>query len=411
MVSGQQIFGTVRVVSTTEDGLYVRAPNGTEWWIPGGGNTYEPDEILHVRDLETGEVEKAPDSAWPGAHEAGVVEIVEDAQVWIRRGDYLIKARKDADLQVKRGWVVEYIPTLSVTRVVKKNSKSLRPSAHHDERTERTDVKKFRQKPKKSWPSPEDFVGSPHLLRQARDLIELPFQRRELFEKIGAPMIKGVLFSGPPGTGKTMLAKIIAREVDATLYIVNGADVGDMYYGNSEKIVQNIFAAAARDERAIVFFDELDSIAPARGKNTHDVERRVVTALLTAMGGVDANPNVTVIATTNRPESLDSALTRIGRFDRVIDFAPPTLQQRVELMKKSSSRFSEGGVDFDGIDFDHFAAKTEGWSGAEIAGVWREAMYVTVRDHRGRIIEEDYARGVEIVAEQRAIRARDEEQK
>ncbi|MGB7544393.1 MAG: AAA family ATPase, partial [Methanothrix sp.] len=194
--------------------------------------------------------------------------------------------------------------------------------------TEGTDIELLPQaveSPERSVPSVvyEDIGGLKPVITKVREMIELPLKHPELFDRLGIDPPKGVLLHGPPGTGKTMLAKAVANESDAYFISINGPEIMSKYYGESEKALRDLFEEAQKNAPAIIFLDELDSIAPKRGEVTGEVERRVVAQLLSLMDGLKERKNVIVIGSTNRPEALDMALRRPGRFDREIELGVP----------------------------------------------------------------------------------------
>ena len=183
-------------------------------------------------------------------------------------------------------------------------------------------------------PTFDDFGGFSSVVRRAHELIKLPLERHAELAKIGARAIKGVLFTGPPGTGKTMLARIIAAQADAAFYEISGPEIFSKWYGQSEELLRRIFDAAAKEKRAIIFFDEIDSVAAQRADDAHEASRRVVAQLLTLMDGFDSTRNIVVIAATNRPQDLDIALRRPGRFDWEIEFPLPGKDDRLDILIK-----------------------------------------------------------------------------
>jgi transitional endoplasmic reticulum ATPase len=174
----------------------------------------------------------------------------------------------------------------------------------------------------------EDIGGLDSELEQVREMIELPMRHPELFRQLGIEPPKGVLLHGPPGTGKTLMAKAVANEIDAYFTDISGPEIMSKYYGESEEQLREVFEEAEENAPAIVFIDELDSIAPKRGETSGDVERRVVAQLLSLMDGLEERGQVTVIGATNRVDSLDPALRRGGRFDREIEIGVPDEEGR-----------------------------------------------------------------------------------
>ena len=246
--------------------------------------------------------------------------------------------------------------------------------------TEGTDIELLPQaveSPERSVPSVvyEDIGGLKPVITKVREMIELPLKHPELFDRLGIDPPKGVLLHGPPGTGKTMLAKAVANESDAYFISINGPEIMSKYYGESEKALRDLFEEAEKNAPAIIFLDELDSIAPKRGEVTGEVERRVVAQLLSLMDGLKERKNVIVIGSTNRPEALDMALRRPGRFDREIELGVPDMQGRMEIFQIHS----RGMPLADDVALEDYAARTYGFVGADISAVSREAAMNALR--------------------------------
>ncbi len=235
----------------------------------------------------------------------------------------------------------------------------------------------------------DHFGGLDDVKARASELIETSLKHHEALAAIGARPIKGVLFTGPPGTGKTMLARIIANAAEATFYEISGPQIFSKWYGDSEKVLRAIFNRAAKQARSIIFFDEIDSIAGHRSGDAHEVSKRVVAQLLTSMDGFQANDNVVVIAATNRPQDIDVALRRPGRFDWEIAFRMPNPEDREAILRASALRLATSG----NLPHDVVTAHTESWSGAELSAIWSEAALLAVADRRKSIMEEDYLGG------------------
>ena len=179
----------------------------------------------------------------------------------------------------------------------------------------------------------EDIGGLKDEIQKVREMIELPLRHPEIFEKLGIEAPKGILLHGPPGTGKTLLAKAVASESNSHFISISGPEIMSKFYGESEARIREIFKEAKEKSPSIIFIDEIDSIAPKREEVTGEVERRVVSQLLSVMDGLEARGKVIVIAATNRPNALDTALRRPGRFDREIEIRVPDKRGRLEILQ------------------------------------------------------------------------------
>ncbi len=205
----------------------------------------------------------------------------------------------------------------------------------------------------------------------------VPEEDAKGFHRLGIDMPKGVLLYGPPGTGKTMIAKAVANESGANFIAINGPEMGSKWMGESEKALRKIFKRAKQMAPCIIFFDEIDAIAPKRGRENNGSWERVVNQLLTLMDGMEDMPNVTVIGATNRPDMIDSALLRPGRFDMKIYIGPPELEDRIRILEIHTAK-----MPLMGVDFDILAEKTEGFVGADIAELCRIAGMTAYRENR-----------------------------
>ncbi|MCH7659623.1 MAG: CDC48 family AAA ATPase [Euryarchaeota archaeon] len=221
----------------------------------------------------------------------------------------------------------------------------------------------------------EDIGGLDRELEQVREMIELPMRHPELFQQLGIEPPKGVLLHGPPGTGKTLMAKAVANEIDASFHTISGPEIMSKYYGESEEQLREMFEEAEENAPAIVFIDELDSIAPKRGETSGDVERRVVAQLLSLMDGLEERGQVIVIGATNRVDAIDPALRRGGRFDREIEIGVPDKGGRREILQVHT----RGMPLADGVDVEQYAENTHGFVGADIATLSREAAMNALR--------------------------------
>lgn len=221
----------------------------------------------------------------------------------------------------------------------------------------------------------DDIGGMAGTIDQLREMVELPLRYPELFQRLGVDPPKGVLLHGPPGTGKTRLARAVANESDANFHLINGPEIMGSAYGESEKRLREVFEAAAKDAPSIVFIDEIDSIAPKRGQVSGEAEKRLVAQLLTLMDGLEARANIVVIAATNRPEAIDEALRRPGRFDREIVVGVPDDRGRREIL----GIHTRGMPLAEDVDLAELARTTYGFVGADLAALTREAAIEAVR--------------------------------
>jgi len=223
----------------------------------------------------------------------------------------------------------------------------------------------------------EDIGGLDEELELVRETIELPLSEPEVFTRLGIDPPKGVLLHGPPGTGKTLIARAVANEVDATFITVDGPEIMSKYKGESEERLREVFERASEDAPAIVFFDEIDSIAGKRDDGG-DVENRVVGQLLSLMDGLDARGDVIVIGATNRVDTIDPALRRGGRFDREIEIGAPGEAGRRQILDVHTRRMPLA----DDVDLDRIASRTHGFVGADIEGLAQEAAMTALRRAR-----------------------------
>jgi transitional endoplasmic reticulum ATPase len=221
----------------------------------------------------------------------------------------------------------------------------------------------------------EDVGGLKPQLQRIREMIELPLRYPELFERLGIDAPKGVLLHGPPGCGKTLIARTIAHETEANFFSVSGPEVVHKFYGESEAHLRKIFEEAGRKGPSIIFIDEIDSIAPRRENVVGDVEKRVVATLLALMDGLNKRQNVIVIAATNIPNALDPALRRPGRFDREIAIPIPDRYGRLDILEIHS----RGMPLAEDVDMGHLAEITHGFVGADLEALCREAAMICLR--------------------------------
>ncbi|MEM4737180.1 MAG: CDC48 family AAA ATPase, partial [Acidilobaceae archaeon] len=236
----------------------------------------------------------------------------------------------------------------------------------------RKELERLKGIPKVTW---EDVGDLEEAKERLREMVELPMKHPELFKHLGIEPPKGVLLYGPPGTGKTLLAKALANEVGAYFIAINGPEIMSKFYGESEQRLREIFEEAKKNAPAIIFIDEIDAIAPKREEVVGEVEKRVVAQLLTLMDGLAERGQVVVIAATNRPDAVDPALRRPGRFDREIEIRPPNKQGRLEILQIHTRHMPLA----DDVDLEKIAEITYGYTGADLAALAREAAMSALR--------------------------------
>ena len=221
----------------------------------------------------------------------------------------------------------------------------------------------------------EDIGGLHEEIKKVREMIEYPMRHPELFERLGVEPPKGVLLHGPPGTGKTLLAKAVANEAGANFLVINGPEVMSKWYGQSEENLRKVFEEAEKDAPSIIFIDEIDSLAPKREETKGEVERRVVSQLLTLMDGLKGRGKVIVIAATNRPNAIDPALRRPGRFDRELVIGVPNKDGRKEVLEIHTRNMP---LTKD-VNLDELAERTHGFVGADLEALAKEAAMHVLR--------------------------------
>ena len=309
-----QVGILAKVTSVGEEGkVYFDRRDGKTGSFDATGTDYSVGDILLMTDGNTDTqvtITHMPKKVWPEELWVGIVKLkLEDTTV-VDIGGRLRQVPTTSTPAYDVGNTVEGGDSRGLTRVLSRNPIRYLDFLDLDDSV----VDRFRSVNKHDL-SFDDFGGLATVVARARELIELPLRQSGNLAAIGARAVKGVLFTGPPGTGKTMLARIIASQAGASFYEISGPEIFSKWYGQSEELLRRIFESAGNDDKAIVFFDEIDSVAAQRDDRSHEASKRVVAQLLTLMDGFSSSEGIVVIAATNRPQDLDVALRRPGRFD------------------------------------------------------------------------------------------------
>lgn len=334
-----------------------------------------------------------PNEVWFDERSVGVVRIVMKREVLLETalGLRLLRKKPPKKLKLVAGNTVEFDEFNGVTRVISESPIRVRDvgieqDVHSEYVVDRDE---------KSGPTFDSFGGYHAVRERAIELIETQLNKKDVLDEMHARPVKGIIFTGPPGTGKTHLARVIAHESKAKFFLVSGPSIVSKWLGDSEDTLRRIFEAAAEEERAIIFFDEIDSIAERRTDDSHEASKRLVAQLLTLMDGFDqADSNVVVIAATNRIEDVEPALLRPGRFDWEIAFGLPSVQDRFEILAVRAKELQTVGE----LPLVELAALTEGWSAARLNSIWTEAALVAAGDDRRSISDEDLGQALERVS-------------
>ena len=239
----------------------------------------------------------------------------------------------------------------------------------------------------------EEIGGLQTQTKRMREIVELPLRHPEVFNRLGIEPHSGILLYGPPGCGKTLIAKVLASESEANFYSINGPEIMNKYYGETEARLRDIFKEAKENSPSVIFIDEIDAIAPKREEAYGDVEKRVVAQLLALMDGLTERGNVIVLGATNRPESIDPALRRPGRFDREIEISVPNVDGRLDILHIHT----RGMPLAEDVDLKTLAAELYGYTGADIKSLCREAAMKSLRNYLPEIDLETEKISVEIL--------------
>lgn len=379
----------VSFVDEYDGKLYVQLRKGVYKTLTGIDTSGLYDGCVILIEEETGRVQLAPEEVWEEVSWVGVVRHKTDKNTIVSEGSLLRLVPTREDVEYEKGNTVEVKEDFGVLQVLSEEPVDSYDSLR-DILGEEDFAALFRKPPSDQGPKYEDFAGYDQLKTQVRNFVRDSLEHRKALSKLGARPGKGALFTGDPGTGKTFLARIVANAEGAWFYPVRGPEVVSKYYGQTEKVLRDIFDDAKKQDKAIIFFDELDSIATSRDSLSNDFSRSVVAQLLTLLDGFESD-NVFIVAATNRPDTIDPALKRPGRLDKVIEFPLPEEGDREAILLTRSLQ-NTGAVQLPHKDL---AKQTQGWTPAELASIWQAAARCAVRDGRKTVTLEDYMRGFE----------------
>lgn len=384
------VLARIVALDDREDIAHARAVDGRGLALHGSNDLAIGDVVVIDDNLN---FEIAPRRAWPVFDMVVTVRGVNDGDIIadIAGQARVLKCLNGDDFE--DGNVIEYDEYSATARLVSGtpiyDSATTAPEALKS---------KFEVDIEKLSMTYADFGGYQEVVARAKKILQLQLDRSAEIKAIGGRPIRGVLFTGAPGTGKTLLAQIIAKESGAKFFVISGPQVVSEYVGASERALREIFETAAQHSKAIIFFDEIDSIATTRSEGSHEASVRLVAQLLTLMDGFSRDDgNIVVVAATNRPTEIDPALRRPGRFDWEVEFGLPSTHDRLEIMQKASRKMRLE----DDPNLEHIADQTNGWSGAELTSVLTEAMLIAVGARRTVISDDDLVSGLRQAADQR----------
>lgn len=376
-----------RVLTNVDGSLLLELRNGNTARADGSGLTHlQPGDVLLLAD---GKIEQLPAESWPVGDRTGTIVWAGNTEIVVKSAGSTYNFRQRTANPFKKGQTVRLGPDGQPVAVISDEPIDDLSMLRDDD----FDPESLVVRKEDNTASLADFGGNTSLVRRTLDLATVALSPDNPLRNMGVNPIKGMLFSGPSGTGKTFLARGLAAELDASFYNVGGPMIVDKFLGQTERRLREIFEHAQGDGPAILFFDEIDSLYTQRGEQNHEATNRLVGQFLSLLDGFVPYDRVLIIATTNLPGALDDALLRPGRLGHKLVFSLPSEGDRVQILKASSRK-----VKFrEKPDLSALAKLTVGWTAADLAAIWTEAGLATTLDHRNSIAWEDILIGVETV--------------
>lgn len=376
-----------RVLSNVDGSVLLELRNGNTGRINNPGLTdLEPGDVLLLAD---GRVERFAAESWPAGDRVGTVLWAGNTDIVVKSAGFTYSFLQRSDDPFEKGQTVRLGPDGQPFAVIADDPIDELSLLRDDD----FDPESLIVRKDNNTTSLEDFGGSTLLVRRALDLATVALSPDNPLREIGVNPIKGILFSGPSGTGKTFLARGLAAQLDASFYNVGGPVIVDKFVGQTERRLREIFEHAQANGPAILFFDEIDSLYTQRGDQNHEATNRLVGQFLSLLDGFVPYDRVLIIATTNLPGAIDDALLRPGRLGHKLVFSLPSAEDRVQILSASSRKvcFRERP------DLSALAQLTQGWTAADLAAIWTEAGLAATLDHRKSIALEDILIGIEAV--------------
>lgn len=387
----------LRVLTNVDGAVLVEARDGRTALV--SGTSFSDLAAGDVFLFGNGQVENLPSESWPAGDRTGTVVWAGDADIVVKSAGSTHAFRQRAQNPFEKGQTVRLSPDGQPIEVIADEPIDDLSIFGDDD----FDPKSLVVRNEDNTTSLKDFGGNASLVRRALDLATVALSPDDPLRSMGVNPIKGMLFSGPSGTGKTFLARALAAELDASFYNVGGPAIVDKFVGQTERRLREIFEHANSNGPAILFFDEIDSLYTQRGESNHESTNRLVGQFLSLLDGFVAYDRVLIIATTNLPGALDDALLRPGRLGQKLVFSLPSEQDRIRILETSSRN-----VKFmTEPDWPLLARLTDGWTAADLAAVWTEAGLAATLDRRTTIAWEDIVIGVEAVDRDRSTHGKE----